>query len=69
MVGTSNKSVPEMTIDRLDMPEISLVSGSSGQPLQFAAPDTAHATGVTIAFIAGGHESTTRMNQSLLDSG
>lgn len=34
------------------------------QPLQFAAPDTAHATGVTIAFIAGGDEGTTQMNQS-----
>jgi hypothetical protein len=41
---------------------------ASGQPLQFAAPDTAHATGVTIAFIAGGDEGTTQMNQSLLDS-
>eukprot|EP00435_Cladocopium_sp_Y103_P066213 s27_g28.t1 len=31
--------------------------------LQFSAPDTAHATGVTIAFIAG-DESTMQMNQS-----
>ncbi|CAK9012562.1 unnamed protein product [Durusdinium trenchii] len=32
--------------------------------LQFAAPDVAHATGVTIGFVAGGIEATMKMNRS-----
>lgn len=40
----------------------------SGWTLQFAAPDVAHATGVTIGFVAGGIEATMKMNRSFLSA-
>ena len=41
-----------------------IMVGCQGHTLQFSAPDTAHATGVTVALIAGGSTSSIHINVS-----